>query len=198
MAAPTRPLIETRYDQMFPTLQPAEVDRLQRFGERRAYRTGERLVATGEVSPGMFVVLTGEVAITQHSPLGRDEAIVTHRPGSFMGELSQLSGRPSLVDAHAVQPVEALVIPSRGCLKVASSWVHLRLCWTCGHVGCCDSSPNRHATKHFRATGHPALFAQAGPEIAAGHRGPHAASLKSPICASNARLKAGRAVQRST
>ena len=41
------------------------------------------------------------------------------------------------------------------CLESGSRWVHLRLCRTCGHVGCCDSSPNRHATKHFHATGHP-------------------------------------------
>ena len=41
------------------------------------------------------------------------------------------------------------------CLKIGGRWVHLRMCRTCGHVGCCDSSPNRHATAHFRATGHP-------------------------------------------
>ena len=41
------------------------------------------------------------------------------------------------------------------CLKIGAWWVHLRLCLTCGHVGCCDSSPNRHATKHFKAAGHP-------------------------------------------
>jgi uncharacterized UBP type Zn finger protein len=41
------------------------------------------------------------------------------------------------------------------CLKMGDSWVHLRLCLECGHVGCCDSSKNRHATKHFRALGHP-------------------------------------------
>jgi len=41
------------------------------------------------------------------------------------------------------------------CLKSGSWWVHLRLCETCGHVGCCDSSPNKHATKHFHASGHP-------------------------------------------
>ena len=41
------------------------------------------------------------------------------------------------------------------CLAMGSTWVHLRLCLSCGHVGCCDSSPNRHATKHFRATTHP-------------------------------------------
>jgi hypothetical protein len=43
------------------------------------------------------------------------------------------------------------------CLKIDSEWVHLRLCRTCGHVGCCDDSPNRHATKHFHATGHPII-----------------------------------------
>jgi uncharacterized UBP type Zn finger protein len=43
------------------------------------------------------------------------------------------------------------------CLKTGDSWVHLRLCTTCGHVGCCDSSPNTHATKHFHATHHPVI-----------------------------------------
>jgi len=41
------------------------------------------------------------------------------------------------------------------CLALGDTWVHLRLCRSCGHVGCCDSSKNRHATKHFRATQHP-------------------------------------------
>jgi uncharacterized UBP type Zn finger protein len=43
------------------------------------------------------------------------------------------------------------------CLKTGDSWVHLRLCLACGHVGCCDNSPNRHATKHYRAIGHPII-----------------------------------------
>jgi len=43
------------------------------------------------------------------------------------------------------------------CLKAGSWWVHLRLCLECGHVGCCDSSPNTHATKHFHATQHPIM-----------------------------------------
>jgi uncharacterized UBP type Zn finger protein len=43
------------------------------------------------------------------------------------------------------------------CLKTGSEWVHLRICLTCGHVGCCDSSPGKHATKHFHATGHPIM-----------------------------------------
>jgi uncharacterized UBP type Zn finger protein len=41
------------------------------------------------------------------------------------------------------------------CLRIGSSWVHLRMCLSCGHAGCCDSSPNRHATAHVHATGHP-------------------------------------------
>ena len=43
------------------------------------------------------------------------------------------------------------------CLKIDSEWVHLRLCLSCGHVGCCDDSPNRHATKHFHQTHHPII-----------------------------------------
>jgi monovalent cation:H+ antiporter-2, CPA2 family len=43
------------------------------------------------------------------------------------------------------------------CLKLGDSWVHLRLCKTCGHVGCCDDSTNKHATKHFRKTHHPII-----------------------------------------
>jgi uncharacterized UBP type Zn finger protein len=43
------------------------------------------------------------------------------------------------------------------CLAMGSRWVHLRLCLECGHVGCCDSSPNRHATAHFHATRHPMM-----------------------------------------
>jgi uncharacterized UBP type Zn finger protein len=43
------------------------------------------------------------------------------------------------------------------CLKMGDDWVHLRLCLTCGHVGCCDDSKNQHATKHFHATKHPVI-----------------------------------------
>jgi uncharacterized UBP type Zn finger protein len=43
------------------------------------------------------------------------------------------------------------------CLKMGDSWVHLRLCLTCGHVGCCDNSKNKHATKHYHETKHPII-----------------------------------------
>lgn len=41
------------------------------------------------------------------------------------------------------------------CMKLGDSWIHLRLCMTCGKVGCCDDSKNKHATKHYHSTGHP-------------------------------------------
>ena len=43
------------------------------------------------------------------------------------------------------------------CLATGGQWVHLRECLSCGHIGCCDSSPNRHATAHFHSEGHPLL-----------------------------------------
>ena len=43
------------------------------------------------------------------------------------------------------------------CLKIGDTWVHLRLCMECGHVGCCDSSPEKHADRHYDETGHPVM-----------------------------------------
>ena len=54
-------------------------------------------------------------------------------------------------------PVKPSAEGCEDCLKTGDSWVHLRLCESCGHVGCCDSSPNRHATKHFRSSQHPII-----------------------------------------
>ena len=113
MPQSVHPLIEARRDQMFPVLEPAEIDRLARFGERKSYGAGERIVATGEIPAGAFLILSGQVEVMQGGSLGHSQPIVTHGPGSFMGELAQLSGRPSLVDAYAKEAVEALVIPPR-------------------------------------------------------------------------------------
>ena len=56
--------------------------------------------------------------------------------------------------------IREVMRPPQGCedcLKTGSRWVHLRICLSCGHVGCCDSSPNRHATAHHRVTKHPVV-----------------------------------------
>src|SRR3989475_11444300 len=111
MPGSERPIIETRHEQMFPVLERAEIDRLRRFGEPRSYGAGERLSTTGEIGPGMLVILAGKVVMTQRDELADHEPIVTYGPGSFLGELAQLSGRPSLVDGQAQGAVEVLVIP---------------------------------------------------------------------------------------
>src|SRR5271163_418764 len=113
MAQSVHPLIEARRDQMFPVLEPEEIERLARFGERKSYLAGQRMAATGEIAPGAFLILGGRVDVMQRGTEGHPELIVTHGPGSFMGELAQLSDRPALVDADATETVEALVIPPR-------------------------------------------------------------------------------------
>lgn len=112
MAPAVSPTIAARRDQMFPILTDADIERMRRFGEARFYAAGEHMVTAGMVSPGLIVVLSGKVDITQ-AGLGLSEAIITYGAGNFIGELAQLSNRPSLVNATAAEPVEAIVIPSQ-------------------------------------------------------------------------------------
>ena len=57
----------------------------------------------------------------------------------------------------AVRELPGLVEGCEECLATGDTWVHLRMCQSCGHIGCCDNSPGRHATGHFQATGHPII-----------------------------------------
>lgn len=56
-----------------------------------------------------------------------------------------------------IQPVTPSADGCEECLQIGDTWVHLRICLICGHVGCCDNSKNKHATAHFHATGHPLI-----------------------------------------
>jgi thioredoxin reductase (NADPH) len=109
-STPQQSIFDTRRDQVFPVLEPSEIERVRRFGERHAYRAGETLAKIGEISRGLTLVLSGRVDVSQHDLSGRSELIVTHEAGAFLGELAQLAGRPSLVDASARASVEALII----------------------------------------------------------------------------------------
>ncbi|MFF5565667.1 UBP-type zinc finger domain-containing protein [Streptomyces sp. NPDC012623] len=62
---------------------------------------------------------------------------------------------PHLADVEPVTPDSADSCPE--CVALGDTWVHLRECQTCGHIGCCDSSKNKHATAHHDATGHPLI-----------------------------------------
>jgi uncharacterized UBP type Zn finger protein len=61
------------------------------------------------------------------------------------------------LDQINVRELPAQIGGCEECLKVGDRWLHLRMCMTCGKIGCCDSSPNKHASKHARAEGHPII-----------------------------------------
>jgi len=63
----------------------------------------------------------------------------------------------SHLDSIQVTDLPEPLLGCEECLKIGAWWVHLRLCLTCGKVGCCDNSPNRHATAHFHETSHPLI-----------------------------------------
>lgn len=71
----------------------------------------------------------------------------------------ELNITESPVCSHVNQthPVMPSAFGCEDCLKIGDTWVHLRICMTCGHVGCCDNSKNKHATKHFHSTQHPII-----------------------------------------
>ena len=100
-----------RYEQTFPELTAPEIARMRRFGEERHYTHGEALFETGKVGPGLFVVLSGHVAITHRDGLGRVTPIIDQGPGQFLAEIGQLSGRAALVDGHAEGDVVTLLLP---------------------------------------------------------------------------------------
>src|SRR5437879_1993211 len=100
-----------RLEQTFPELTPQESARMRRFGEVRHYKDGEMLFETGKPGPGMFVILSGQVAITQRDGFGHVTPDIDQGPGQFLAEIGQLSGRIALVDGHAEGDVETLLIP---------------------------------------------------------------------------------------
>src|ERR1700681_1235081 len=110
MALPPKSIIDTRHDEIVPNREGSEIERVRRFGEVRSFAAGEALASVGNVGHGLSIILAGEVEVTQHDRSGRRTPIVIDGPGMFLGELAQLAGRPSLVDACARGPVEALVI----------------------------------------------------------------------------------------
>jgi thioredoxin reductase (NADPH) len=100
-----------RHEQTFPALTAPEIARMRRFGQVRRYSDGEKLFETGKPGPGMFVILSGHVAITQRDGLGHVTPVIDQGPGQFLAEIGQLSGRAALVDGQAEGEVETLLIP---------------------------------------------------------------------------------------
>jgi thioredoxin reductase (NADPH) len=119
--------LASRFQQMFPVLSATEIDRVRRFGEVRRFPDGELLFRAGEAIPGMYVVLSGRVAIVPRDGLGQAVPVAEFAqlvgapvdemmdvvPGEVIAEIGQLSGRPdlSVYDARAVGDVGAIVVP---------------------------------------------------------------------------------------
>jgi thioredoxin reductase (NADPH) len=113
-----------RFDQMFPVLSPAEIERVRRFGEVRRFAPGELLCRAGKPSPGMYLILSGRLTVVSHDALGRPMPVsdfvqliggtpeeMEILPGELLAELGALSGKPNAIDAQAVEDVEAIVVP---------------------------------------------------------------------------------------
>jgi len=84
-------------------------------------------------------------------------SVVAHRFGGaiVLTEEDMMSAQCSHLDR--IQQVTPSAAGCEECLKLGDRWVHLRMCLICGHIGCCDSSPHQHATKHFHTTNHPLM-----------------------------------------
>jgi thioredoxin reductase (NADPH) len=101
-------IIDTRRDQIFPILDTTEIERARRFGELRRLGTGETLAIAGQIGEGLGIVLEGQVDVYRYDAYGERKHFYTFGPGSFVGELAQLAGRPSFGDAVAREPVKVL------------------------------------------------------------------------------------------
>src|ERR1700736_3586443 len=101
MSVPAQSFSDSRDHQRFPKLEPAEIERVRRFGEVRSYAAGEALTKAGTVGHGIAIILAGTVDITQHDQWGRRTLIVSHGPGSVIGELAQVAGGGGAPDAPA-------------------------------------------------------------------------------------------------
>ena len=134
--ATTNAALTSRFHQMFPVLSAAEIDRVRRFGEVRRFLAGALLFHAGEAIPGMYVILSGRIAIEPRDGLGQAVPVAAFAqligapveemtevvPGEVIAEIGQLSGRPdlSVIDARAIGDVEAIVVPRRGCERCSS------------------------------------------------------------------------------
>lgn len=164
---------------------PEVVDRLRTRSLERAYSMGERLGGADETPSHAYARLRAEMLEAERAEVLRIRATSTVPHEVLQQVLTALDVEESVLElatasstadrefdleapARSAETCEHLyavtVIPSprtpkgcEECLRDGIEWVHLRLCLSCGHVGCCDSSPNRHAEAHFAETGHPVM-----------------------------------------
>lgn len=106
----TSPAVSPRQSQVFPILSRDESIRLLRFGKASEFRSGQSLFVAGQVGPGLVVITRGIVSVWQRDSLHRTHLMACQGVGEFVAEVSELSGKPALIDAIANTSVEAFVI----------------------------------------------------------------------------------------
>jgi thioredoxin reductase (NADPH) len=104
-------LADSRHGQIYPVLTDVQMKRLCRFGDIHRYRKDELLAESSRATPGMFVLLSGEVALSRRDGLGHVFPVSRMGAGEFVAELAELSGKPAMVDVRAMSDVEALLVP---------------------------------------------------------------------------------------
>ncbi len=102
--------LEHRQHQMFPCLSPAQIRSASRFAGRKAFKAGALIFETGRVAEGLHILLSGRVRICSRDAQGCATLVTEHHDGHFMGEMVQLTGKPSLVDAIALTDCDTLVL----------------------------------------------------------------------------------------
>lgn len=100
-----------RYEQMFPVLAEDEVERVRRFGSPCHYARNQFLYRAGSLCPGVFVILSGKVRIVTRDGLSQKRILHTYtKRGEFTSDITQLSNKPAVVDAHVIEDVDAVLL----------------------------------------------------------------------------------------
>jgi CPA2 family monovalent cation:H+ antiporter-2 len=147
------------------------VNRLERGGSEIAVTDGLRLEAGDEVElSGRTEAFARNAAMFRPAPakafaaaaFGSRPQPAVQKMQESIATHSQLIFKANVDDSvckhlDQIRPVYPSAAGCEECLKIGDKWVHLRICLTCGHVGCCDTSPNKHATAHFHSTNHPIM-----------------------------------------
>jgi CPA2 family monovalent cation:H+ antiporter-2 len=153
-----RILVRTRYAADTRALADAGADTVVAEETEAVVRLADHLLREAGVDEAAFAV--HETALRAHAPAPRAVAAGA-APAEWVDPEQVVTFAPADPSACThlgeTRPVHPSARGCEECLRTGDSWVHLRICMTCGHVGCCDSSPNRHATRHFQGTHHPVM-----------------------------------------
>jgi hypothetical protein len=164
LAPQARILTRTRYMSEIASLKEAGSDHVISeelesivglFSEvLRTYRVDAADIATHEES------LRGGGYEAFLRPAESAPATAAGKAGRFLDTTHAVTLATTSTECSHLDQVHPVTPRSSGCeecLRTGSTWVHLRICMICGHVGCCDSSPNRHATAHYHTSAHPIM-----------------------------------------